>query len=389
MNMKLKLIVALALLCNLHIGAQGIDFFHGTFDEAKAKAKAEDKLIFVDAYAEWCGPCKKMAANVFTKPKAGDFFNSNFINLKIDMEKEENAVFAGQYPVSAYPTLMVLDAEGKLAQKKVGAMEVEDLIEFGKKAIGKTDKSGEYEQQYNEGKRDPEFLLQYVSALNRAGKPSLKITNEYLNAQTDLTTPFNQKFILEGATEADSRVFDLLIKNRALIATTLGEQAVRAKIEKACSATVRKAVEFKDPKLLAEAKGKMKQHVPDRAVAFADESDLKYVTATQDAAGYLKVMKSRQKAAGDSAAKLNELAFEMLRAFPADMKVLKQAAKWADAAAKKGGLPEYYLTSAEIYRTMGDKKKARAAAEAGKKAIGAEDTKGFGQKFDYFLERLN
>jgi thiol-disulfide isomerase/thioredoxin len=387
--MKLNLIFGALLCLSLPAGAQGIDFFHGTFDEAKAKAKAEDKMIFVDAYAEWCGPCKRMAAQVFTKPKAGEFFNANFINLKIDMEKEENAVFAGEYPVSAYPTLMVLDAEGKLAQKKVGAMEVEDLIDFGKKAMGKSDKSGEYEQQYNEGKRDPEFLLLYVSALNRVGKPSLKITNEYLNTQSDLTTPFNQKFMLEGATEADSRVFDLLIKHRALIVATAGEAAVRSKIEKACANTVRKAVEFKDPKLLAEAKGKMKQHLPDRAAAFAEESDLKYATATQNPKEYLKAMKSRQKAAGDSAAKLNELALDMLRAFPGDIKVLKQASKWADAAAKKGGLPEYYLTSAEIYRSMGDKKNARAAAEAGKKAIGTEDTKGFGQKFDYFLERLN
>ena len=65
----------------------GIEFFHGTWAEAKAKAKAEDKLIFVDAYAEWCGPCKRMSAQTFPDPKAGEFFNPNFICLKIDMEK--------------------------------------------------------------------------------------------------------------------------------------------------------------------------------------------------------------------------------------------------------------------------------------------------------------
>ena len=114
-----------------------------------------------------------------------------------------------------------------------------------------------------------------MRALNRADKPSLKVTNEYINTQSDLTTPFNLKFLLEGASEADSRVFDLMVKNRALIEKTEQPEAVNKKIEKACAATVRKAVEFKDKKLLAEAKQKMKQHYPARAEAFGQESDLK------------------------------------------------------------------------------------------------------------------
>lgn len=86
---------------------EGIQFFHGTWAEALEKAKIEDKLLFVDAYAQWCGPCKVMAKNVFTQKKVGDFFNENFINLKMDMETTDGASFGHKYPVSAYPTLFL------------------------------------------------------------------------------------------------------------------------------------------------------------------------------------------------------------------------------------------------------------------------------------------
>ncbi|HCE85197.1 MAG TPA: hypothetical protein DEO99_03495, partial [Bacteroidetes bacterium] len=69
--------------------SQGISFFEGSFDAAKELAAKEGKLIFMDSYAKWCGPCKRMARDVFTVEEVGDFFNANFVNLKMDMETEE------------------------------------------------------------------------------------------------------------------------------------------------------------------------------------------------------------------------------------------------------------------------------------------------------------
>jgi thiol-disulfide isomerase/thioredoxin len=385
---KILFIALLGSLGAIRSQAQGIDFYHGTWSEALAKAKSEGKIIFVDAYAEWCGPCKRMAAQVFTDSKAGDFYNPNFVNLKIDMEKPENAEFAGKFPVSAYPTLMFIDAEGKLSSKQVGALNVDQLLEFGRKALGGSDKSKEMTERYEGGERDPQFLFDYVRALNRAGKPSLKITNEYLATQKDLSTPFNQRFILEGASEADSRVFDLLIQNREGITKLESATIVNNRIEKACLATVRKAIEFKDQNLLNEAKNKMKQHYPEKAAQFAADADIKYATATSNPKAYLKSMKAKKKQIGSNAARTHDLVIEMLRAFPEDPKVLKQAESWAAASAKAGGMPEYYLTLADIYKRQGKKDKARKAVEAGRKAIGDSDAKGFGAKFDNFLKSL-
>jgi thiol-disulfide isomerase/thioredoxin len=355
------------LLFNARLSGQGIEFFHGTWAEALAKATAEDKLIFVDAYAEWCGPCKVMAKNVFTTQKAGSFFNENFICLKIDMEKPENGEFASKFPVSAYPTLMFIGANGKSVLKQVGAMSVDGLLEFGKKGLAAQMPSINYEEIYAGGNREPKFLFDYVRWLNRNGKSSLKITNDYLATQTDLTTPFNLRFLLEGAVEADSRVFNQLVQYRTQVSAQEGAAKVDNRIEAACKNTLRKAMEFKQETLLKEAKTQMAKNLPARAETFAYEADSKYFIATKNAAAYLKTVRAYQKnTVKNNAAKLDGLAKDIAKAFPDDVKALDQAIKWSKTAAENGGLPDYYVTLASLYKRQGKKQLALAAAQKAK-----------------------
>lgn len=114
---------------------RGIDFAHTSLAAAKAQALAENRLIFIDAFATWCGPCKAMARDVFTHPTAGDFFNANFINLKIDMEKGEGPSIAQAYNVSAYPTLLFIDGHGNVVTEEKGYRDVEGLVTLGQKAL--------------------------------------------------------------------------------------------------------------------------------------------------------------------------------------------------------------------------------------------------------------
>lgn len=366
---------------------QGIEFFHGSWDEALAKAKTEKKVIFVDAFASWCGPCKRMAREVFPQQKVGEFFNANFINLKIDMEKEENATFAGKYPVGSYPTLMFIDENGKVVHREIGAKEPDALLEVARKALGKNDKSADYEKQYAEGKRDPQFLLDYVRALNSAGKSSLKITNEYLKTQSDLSSDFNLKFLMEGTVEADSRVFDLLVQQKAKASTLFGAEVINKRFENACKNTLKKAIEYKDEALLEESKSKLKTANPDAAAAFACEADMKYYTATKDIKRFLKAAQSYQKSeVKNNPALLDDLVAKLMRAFPDDEKVQEQAEKWAKTAAENGTKPEYYLSWASILKHKGEKDKAKSVAEKALQMSG--DDAALKSKIDLFIQML-
>ena len=91
------------------------------------------KLIFLDAYTDWCGPCKKMSAHTFTDANVAKLFNSKFINLKIEMEKNPiGPEIARKYSVRAYPSLLFIDGDGKIVKYVVGYQTPDQLIAIGK-----------------------------------------------------------------------------------------------------------------------------------------------------------------------------------------------------------------------------------------------------------------
>jgi thiol:disulfide interchange protein len=117
-------------------GEGGIEFSKMTLEEAKKEARATGKMIFIDAYTDWCGPCKKMAASTFTEQEVGEVFNSNFINLKIEMEKNpDGKEVARMYNVRAYPTLIIIDGEGNLVKQTIGFQTKERIISFAKSVL--------------------------------------------------------------------------------------------------------------------------------------------------------------------------------------------------------------------------------------------------------------
>lgn len=99
---------------------KGVEFFHGSFRQALAKAKKENKMIMFDAYTTWCGPCKILKSKVFPDSELGNYINSKFISIGVDMEAGEGPALANMYPLEGYPTIFFLDANGKVKKKVLG-----------------------------------------------------------------------------------------------------------------------------------------------------------------------------------------------------------------------------------------------------------------------------
>jgi len=294
--MKTIQLLFLVLASAVSLSAQGIDFVEGDWKSALEKAKTEGKIMFVDSYTTWCGPCKKLSKHVFPNEKVGAFFNANFVSIKLDMEKKNGRSFGSKYPVSAYPTMFFIKGDGKVVHKIKGFRKVEDLLAEAEKAIGKFDRSEDYVEDYEKGKRDFDFMLNYVTELNRSKKESLKIANDYLRSNPDITKEQEAKFLFAAANEIDSGIFDKLEQKKDLIIDIKGKEVYEDKVIDAGMNTVYKAIEYDYYELVNEAIEKVSKNVSkDKAKAFQYKSNASYCRESGNFANYLDAMKSYSK----------------------------------------------------------------------------------------------
>ena len=148
---------------------EGVAFVHDkTFDQALQQAKNEDKMLFIDCYTSWCGPCKMLASKVFPQKKVGEYFNEVFVSMKVDMEKGEGVELKKRFDVKAFPTLLFISNDGKEINRIVGAeLDIDKFLKNAKEGIGENSLSA-MNERFAKGERDMEFLIDYLEALGRA-----------------------------------------------------------------------------------------------------------------------------------------------------------------------------------------------------------------------------
>lgn len=222
--MKRFFIVALTALAVMPCLRAQTDFRHISYDEARQAAKAEGKLLFIDFFTEWCGPCKRMAAQVFPTKEVGDYMNAKFVAVKIDAEKGEGPQLAEKYGVKAYPTFVVCDAEGNAIGDFAGYKEGSAFIAKVESCSNPELNPERVKALYESGDRRPQIVQayagnivdnsrDYLAGLEQAGK----VIDEYWAGLTDeqRLDPANM-FVFETYTydyDSDRRVF--MVENRS------------------------------------------------------------------------------------------------------------------------------------------------------------------------------
>lgn len=228
----LKRLTCLLLLFMFGFSLQAqIQFQDGAWEDALAKANNEDKYIFVDAYADWCAPCKKMEKEVFPKEEVSSFFNDRFINVKMDMDKDAAAAFRRTHQVRTYPTYLFFNAKGELVHRAIGYMAAEDFLKVGNSALTPNSQSEQLFQRYKNGERAPNFLYKFAYSAYDASDPmyhdALKL---YLDSQEDWSTDEVRTIIFDLADNHDKEAFRYLIDNKAVFEKQFGAIVMEEKL---------------------------------------------------------------------------------------------------------------------------------------------------------------
>jgi len=227
--MKRVIIVLVGLIISITAYSGEIKFLESNWDKIIKKAKKENKIIFVDAYADWCGPCKWMGENVFSDNDVANFYNENFINVRFDMESELGIEFEKTFEVSAYPTLMFISPDGKLIKKRVGALDADKFLKLAKGVLNPEETDYfKLTEEYKNGNRAKDFLVDYALVLYGEDEEiSDEVFSEYFNGMVIDSLLSENSFIMfyldkDDITSENSEYF---AENYDLFYETIGEYA--------------------------------------------------------------------------------------------------------------------------------------------------------------------
>lgn len=179
---------------------KGIQFVENiSWDLIKALAKKENKYIFVDCFATWCLPCKKMEKEIFALNMIGEDMNDRFISVRLQMDttKKDGEVVKAWYPTAhdfltrynlvGYPTFLFFDPNGSIVHKGLGSYKADEFIELLQTARNPNKQFYSLLNNWRRGVIDKENMYSLVQTAknleetNLAEKVVVDYKNKYLN----------------------------------------------------------------------------------------------------------------------------------------------------------------------------------------------------------------
>lgn len=250
--------------------SQGVHFEKCSLKEALAKAKKENKLVFLDTYTAWCSACKWMDKTTFQEKEVADFFNSNFVNIKFDTEKGEGIEIKQRYSgINAYPTYFILDTEGNELHRISGGGLPQEFMEKVKVGMNPETCQKTLSLQYTAGNRERAFIVTYLEGLETAGLEGTarSVVAQYILELNEQVTDSSNWFLFQNYIHDNpfSPEFKLLLDRKSEFIRHNGEQVVNAKINAVFSSSTFELFNqntYDNPNIWTELETMVNQHQP-------------------------------------------------------------------------------------------------------------------------------
>lgn len=236
---------------------EGLTFIEVTseaeWNSVLKEAETENKLIFIDAYTDWCVYCHKLDKEVYSKPEVKSYFEQNFINVKFDAEAEFGSALASYFEINSYPTLLYITAEAVIFDRIEGFVPVKSLMAIGEQAMADWGKIPSLKAKSESGvitqkeQHDLILLLQKVDPLR-----AQEIAKDYLSALSpEEYTDENHFFIMKTyGNQVRSPYYEYIKNNEQEVVKKLGKEAFDNYMIEAYNHNLDLAIKYGDEDLL-------------------------------------------------------------------------------------------------------------------------------------------
>lgn len=240
------LLLSLSVL-SVSAGAQ-VEFIKvETLDEMKAAQKmASDQMLmlFVDVYADWCGPCKMMDSEVFANPAVKEYMNDHYLGVKVDGESDFGRIYASEQKLEGYPSMFIFSDEGERISKIVGYTPAEEMLTSLRSVKEGFTKIKIYRARYRDGTLEAEEFADYITLIRDMGNKEEAdvLAAEYMERVMDPTLSDNDIRVVAFYMDLDDSWWADFSSGEERLRRVLGEDYMLA-MEQIYNNTLVKAVD--------------------------------------------------------------------------------------------------------------------------------------------------
>jgi thiol-disulfide isomerase/thioredoxin len=342
-NFLRSFLLFVIVVSQVNIFAQNrtIRFQKNEWQQILAIAAKEHKMIYLDCQTSWCGPCKWMAQHVFTNDTVADFYNANFINVEMDMEKGEGPGLKQKYGVNSYPTMLYLNSDGSQVHRTAGKANVATFIQNGKDALDPKKQLFAYATEFNNNISNSAIVATYLKMLKDISQPYNNEVNAYFSTQkeADLLSSGNWPIIFNYIANAAGKmsgsslsVFNYMVSNKESFIRLHGTDSVEKVIDIVYNYELFYAAKDSVKTSFESAKNLYRKTATKRAAQTILYADLHYYQSHEDWKNYaLTAIEYIEKYAMNNK---YELAADALNFYKHvdDRAQLEKAASWAKTA---------------------------------------------------------
>lgn len=388
--------MALILLLPFVVMAQekGIHFERElSWKEVQAKAKAENKYIFMDCFTTWCGPCKYMSSNIFPQEEVGKYFNEHFVSVQVQMDKtsgdaeavkkwyDDAKTIETEYTIRAYPTFLYFSPEGRLVHRVVGGGEAKPFITSSANALDTSKQYYTLLDKYNKKpKKEPEDMRKMALTAQEAYdlKNADIYAKEYIATQKNLYTKENIEFLNLFTNGSHDKGFDVFLNHSDKVDQVMGSGTAGQKVK---SIILREEVypNISREKNIIPDWNAMKAAISKKYPAYSDEViagfKVQYFQSKKDWSSFQPAVSQyiSKYGHGLSPMELNNFAWTVFENFN-DPKFIEEALKWSKASLGGKEDPMFMDTYANLLYKLDKKEEAISWEQKAVKLANGEKT---------------